>query len=220
MRGVYAIVDLDALALASLDWLETARAILSAGPCAVQLRAKALDTSERIARAGVLAPLCRAARVPLFMNDDVAAAVASGCDGVHVGQGDIAVEEVRARAPGLAVGVSTHTLEQLVEALSRRPTYVAYGPVFATASKRDHEPVVGLEGLADAWQRTSRVHVPLVAIGGIDEARARAVAPFADCVAVIGALLPPLGAAPRVAAQVACLAAALDEGCVAMGAEA
>lgn len=212
MRGVYAIVDVDALGAAAVDAVAFASAVISAAPCALQLRAKSMTTPARIEQARALAPLCREARVPLFMNDDVDAALASGCDGVHVGQGDASIDEVRALAPRLAVGVSTHSPDQIATALLYRPSYVAYGPVFTTPSKRDHEPVVGLDGLAVASRLASEARVPLVAIGGIDVARARAIAPLVDCVAVIGALVPVRGDAAGVRARMSELRAALDDG--------
>lgn len=185
MRGLYAIVDTATLGERGLSVVETARALVAARPAAVQLRAKEESPRETLALLRAIAPICRAANVPLYANDRADLAVLAGCDGVHVGQGDLPVGVVRSIAPGLRVGVSTHDLDQLGRALADRPDYVAYGPVFATRSKRDADAAVGLAGLAAAAERAD---VPLVAIGGIDLGRAPDVARHASVAAVIGAL--------------------------------
>jgi thiamine-phosphate pyrophosphorylase len=190
MRGLYAIADVQTLASRGLDPIAFAGAVLTARPAALQLRAK--DTApgevERLLRA--LAPLCNAAGVPLVVNDRPDLAVRAGCTFVHVGQTDAPIEEVRRSAPSLAVGVSTHTLAELDQALLARPAYVAFGPVFATSSKPDARPVVGVERLRSAHARAMASGVPLVAIGGITRERATDLAGIADAVAVIGALVP------------------------------
>ena len=118
------------------------------------------------------------------------------------------IERVRRIAPGLGVGVSTHTLEQLDAALAARPTYVAVGPVNATTSKANAEAGVGTALLAHANERASLARVPLVAVGGITLERAREIAGIVDAVAVIGALLSPVGEADA-PAQVTARALAL-----------
>ena len=190
MRGLYAIVDVSTLVARRLDPLEFTRAILSARPAALQVRAKELPTREFLALLRSVAPLCRAAGVPLVANDRVDLAALAGCDYVHLGQEDLPIELVRRIAPALRVGVSTHTPEQLERALEARPTYVAYGPIFPTGSKAQPEACVGVAGLRAAAARATAARIPLVAIGGITLERAREVAPFADGVAVIAALLP------------------------------
>jgi len=106
-RGLYAIVDAASLARSGLDLLAFARAVLVAAPAAIQLRAKALSSDVIASLLEELAPMCAAAGVPLVMNDRVDLAVRARCPWVHVGQEDVAVAEVRRRAPGLLVGVST-----------------------------------------------------------------------------------------------------------------
>ncbi len=105
------------------------------------------------------------------------------------------IDGVRRVAPGLRVGVSTHTRVQLESALRASPDYVAYGPVFPTTSKIDPDPCVGLEGLAHAKARATAAGVALVAIGGITVACAPDVARLATAGAVIHALLPSSGGA-------------------------
>jgi thiamine-phosphate pyrophosphorylase len=124
-------------------------------------------------------------------NDRPDFALLAGCDLVHIGQDDIPIERARRLAPGIGVGVSTHTAEQLEAALAVRPAYVAFGPVFETTTKADAEPAVGFAGLRAAYAQTLAARVPLVAIGGISRERARLLVGGADAIAVISELLPP-----------------------------
>ena len=127
--------------------------------------------------------------VTLIMNDRADLALAAGLDGVHVGQDDLSVESVRkVVGPKLIVGASTHNSEQLRMADQTSAEYLAIGPVFATTSKANPDPVVGLEGVRAARQLTTK---PLVAIGGITLANARSVIEAgADSLALISALVP------------------------------
>src|SRR5215469_647022 len=137
MRGLYAIVDVATLAARRVDPLAFADALLEAGPAALQLRAKELSSQETLALLRELAPMCHRARVPLVANDRPDLAILAGCDLVHVGQTVMPIDRVRRIAPGLGVGVSTHTLDQLDAALAARPSYVAFGPIFPTTTKAD-----------------------------------------------------------------------------------
>ena len=111
----------------------------------------------------------------------------AGWSGVHVGQDDLSPEDARRVVGGERwVGVSTHTVEQVRLADAGCADYVAVGPVFATGTKLDAEPVIGLEGVRRARALTRK---PLVAIGGITRENARSVIDAgADSVAVISAL--------------------------------
>lgn len=186
-RGLYALVDTGTLRRRGISPLVFADAVLAGGPAVLQLRAKDASDDEVRALLRALAPRARAAGVLLFANDRPDLAAAEGVPGVHVGQGDAPVSEVRARFPELLVGVSTHDEAQLARAVVDAPDYVAFGPVFATSTKRDAEPVVGLDRLRAARAATD---VPLVAIGGLDEARAPLVAEAGALVAVVSALVP------------------------------
>lgn len=188
LRGLYAIVDADAVARSGLSLLGFAAAVLAARPPVLQLRAKRLGAGETLALLRDLRAPCTAAGALLFANDRPDLAVLAGCDGVHVGQTDLGVADVRRFAPGLRVGVSTHDLGQLRTALAEHPDYVAFGPVFDTASKERPDPTVGIDGLRQAAELTHRASIPLVAIGGIGVEQAVAVARYADLSAVIGAL--------------------------------
>ncbi len=126
--------------------------------------------------------------VKLIMNDRADLCLAAQFDGLHVGQDDLSPESARRIiGPNLWLGVSTHNPHQLVEADQTSADYLAIGPVFATASKQNPDPVVGLEGVRQARKLTRK---PLVAIGGITRANARSVIDAgADAVAVISDLI-------------------------------
>ena len=143
--------------------LATARRAVAAGATVVQLRVKA-GTDEIVERGTGFAGL----GVTFIVNDDVDAALGLGADGVHLGQGDLGAE--RARAAGLLVGRSAATPAQ---AAALDADYVGAGPVWASPSKEDADPPIGLEGLRAIVAAAS---VPVVAIGGVDAANA------ADCI--------------------------------------
>ena len=126
--------------------------------------------------------------VKLIMNDRADLCVAADFDGLHLGQDDLSPEAARRIiGPNRWLGVSTHNPEQLVEADKTSADYLAIGPVFATSSKANPDPVVGLEGVRRARTLTRK---PLVAIGGITRANARSVIDAgADSVAVISDLI-------------------------------
>jgi thiamine-phosphate pyrophosphorylase len=132
----------------------------------------------------------------LIMNDRADLCLAAGFDGVHVGQDDLSPAGVRSViGPERWLGVSTHNPEQIRTADQTDAAYIAVGPVFATGSKANPDPVIGLNGVRAARALTRK---PLVAIGGITRANFREVlAAGADSVAVIRDLLKD----PRRAAQ-------------------
>jgi len=154
----------------------------------VQLRDKEGSPQEVLAGAAVLREVFEDGCV-LIMNDRADLAVVAGFDGVHVGQGDLGVEDVRRVLRGAEgiVGVSTHSVEQVLAA--GEADYLAVGPVFATGTKLDAEAVVGLDGVRRARGLTAK---PLVAIGGITRENCRSVIDAgADSVAVISGLIAP-----------------------------
>jgi len=123
----------------------------------------------------------------LMMNDHADLVGPSGFGGVHVGQGDLSPEDAR-RVVGAKrwVGVSTHSDEQVRIANGTSADYIAVGPVFATGTKADAEPVIGLEGVRRARALTGK---PIVAIGGITRENARSVMDAgANSVAIISGL--------------------------------
>ena len=145
---------------------EQVEAALKGGATCVQLREKELDGAAFLEEARTLAALCRRYGVPLIINDNVEVALASGADGVHVGQDDLTVEQVRRLAGDrLIVGVSAHSVEQALAAQVGGADYLGVGAVFATATKSDAH-VLPRETLAEICRA---VDIPVVAIGGIGE---------------------------------------------------
>jgi thiamine-phosphate pyrophosphorylase len=191
MHGLYAIVDTKLLAARGTDPIAYARALLAVRPAALQLRAKDVGAREILGMLRALGSQCRQLGVPLVTNDRADLAALAGCEAVHIGQDDLPYELVHRIAPQLSVGISTHNLEQLDKALAFKPRYVAYGPVFETATKVNADPVVGIEGLRQASRVARAAGVPLVAIGGITLSRIHELVEYADACAVIGDLYPP-----------------------------
>jgi len=173
-------------------------AVVAGGARLVQFRGKGLPDRRFLALAAEALAAARRGGAMLVVNDRPDVAVILGADGVHLGQDDLEPRAVRSLlSPGTLLGVSTHDLEQLRRARDEPVDYVAIGPVFATRSKAEPDPVVGLATVRAARALTSR---PLIAIGGITEDNARSVAEAgADGLAVISALLsqPDLAAAAR-----------------------
>lgn len=210
--GLYPIVDLDALRLRAWDPLEFAADLLRTEPPILQLRAKQAGAREALRLLEALERMTRGTPTLLVANDRADLAVLSGAGAVHVGQNDLDVERVRRAAPQLRVGVSTHTSEQLERALAAKPDYVAFGPVFPTVSKERADTPVGLGALRAAALRARECQVPLVAIGGINEATLPAVGEIGAAAALIGALFPPSGRLDDVAAHVRRLRDAYESG--------
>lgn len=190
MSPLYAIVDVDVCLRAGRPAADVARACLAGGARLLQIRAKHLPGGAFLRLVDDVAVEARAAGATLVVNDRVDVARAAGA-GVHLGQDDLPIAEARAIVgPDAVVGLSTHTPAQLALALALPVSYVAYGPVFATATKADPDAPVGLHGLASAAATAAAAGMPLVAIGGITLATAAAVhRAGAASVAVISDLL-------------------------------
>jgi thiamine-phosphate pyrophosphorylase len=152
---------------ALVEDLEAARAAVDGGATVVQLRRKGATTNELVeAGAGF-----RDLGVTFVVNDDVEAALRLEADGVHLGRTDEGAE--RALEAGLLLGLSASTRREAAVAEYRGAGYIGAGPVWATPSKPDASPAIGLDGLREICQSVS---VPVVAIGGIDASNA------ADCI--------------------------------------
>lgn len=179
---VYPLTDVQ---LSGLSHADQVRLLSLGGATLVQLREKhmpALQFYEH-ARAAVTAG------VSLIINDRVDIALAVGAHGVHLGQDDMPPEAARRLLGNHAIiGYSTHSVEQAGKALTLPIDYIAIGPIFATSTKTNPSPTLGLEGLRAV--RAAVGNVQLVAIGGISHSNAREVIEAgADSVAVISALL-------------------------------
>jgi thiamine-phosphate pyrophosphorylase len=150
---------------AGIGMVETARAAVAGGATMVQFRDKQAGTAQMIATGRALKAALAGTGAKLIVNDDVAAAIAIGADGVHVGQGDMGVAETRARiGPGSILGLSVETPQLAAAADPALVDYIGTGPVFATPTKSDHKQPVGFNGLA---ANVAASPVPAVAIGGL-----------------------------------------------------
>ncbi|MBE7180714.1 MAG: thiamine phosphate synthase [Terriglobus roseus] len=184
---LYAILDAESCRRKHLDLFETAKALHGGGVRLLQYRDKSAERSEYLRNARQLRSL-----LPdciFLLNDRADLVPEAEADGVHVGQTDVSPDAARAHiGPDRILGISTHTGDQALAAHSTEADYLAIGPVFATVSKQNAEPTVGLCGVQAARAVTQK---PLVAIGGIGLGDARAVEMAgADSIAVISALLP------------------------------
>ena len=184
---LYPIVDEGVLGLHGVATGRVAEDLKAAGVQLVQYRNKVGEPDSILRAAAIVWEVFAGTGCRLIMNDRADLAVLAGFAGVHVGQGDLSVEDAR-RVVGLErwVGVSTHNEEQVGVANETSADYIGVGPVFATGTKVDAEPVIGLEGVRRARELTKK---PIVAIGGITRANARRVIDTgADSVAVISGL--------------------------------
>jgi thiamine-phosphate pyrophosphorylase len=145
--------------------LETARRAVEGGATVIQLRVKNVTTDEVVARGGGFRDLA----ATFVVNDDVDAAIALGADGVHLGRSDEGLE--RAIEAGLMLGRSASSVEEAREGEAEGAAYIGAGPVWATPSKPDADPPIGLGGLREI---AAAVSIPVVAVGGIDVSNARA----------------------------------------------
>ena len=188
---LYPILDASLLSESSIAREARLRSLveelLVAGVSLLQYRNKVGTEREILADANLLRKVVPFGGCTLILNDYPALAVDAGFDGVHVGQLDMAPEEARAViGADRILGVSTHNPEQLAAAELTSADYLAIGPVFATSSKQNPDPVVGIDGIRSARKLTKK---PLVAIGGITLENCEAVIDAgADSVAVISSL--------------------------------
>jgi thiamine-phosphate pyrophosphorylase len=185
----YAIVDVDVCARVGREPAAVARGLLSAGVTCLQLRAKSWESGPMLDLARAL--VAEAGSALVIVNDRADVAAMAGASGVHVGQHDLAPADARrVVGPDVIVGLSTHTDEQLRAALTEPVSYVAIGPVHATATKDTGYDPIGLEGVRGAARLARERGLPLVAIGGITLERAPdVISAGADSVAVAADLL-------------------------------
>ncbi|MBV9211528.1 MAG: thiamine phosphate synthase, partial [Acidobacteria bacterium] len=175
--------------LTGLSHASQVKHLLAGGATLIQLREKQDSPRDFYEDAREALRLAHERGARLLINDRVDLALALQADGVHLGQDDLPVEEARKILGREAViGYSTHNVEQAIEAARLPIDYLAVGPIYATSTKENPDPVVGLEGLSRV--RRAVTHLPLVAIGGITlETAPELLRAGADSVAVIHALL-------------------------------
>jgi thiamine-phosphate pyrophosphorylase len=160
IRGFYAVLDRDDEALA--------RALVSEARV-LQVRIKPrtgrCEAAELVRIARMARRICDAAGAALIVNDRIDVALAAGADGVHLGQTDLSIEDARRIAGELWIGISTHNVAQVRAACDAGADYLGFGPVFATSTKTNPDPVQGIAGLRAAV--VAAAGRPIVAIGGI-----------------------------------------------------
>jgi thiamine-phosphate pyrophosphorylase len=188
---LYAIVDPERAG--GHDLADLARLCAEGGATLVQLRDKVSETRAMVATARAIKKALAPYRVPLVVNDRIDVALATGAEGVHVGQSDMAVEDARQLlGPGAIIGLSIKTVTEAEAAPVDLLDYVGSGGVYVTLSKQQKNAPIGPAGLTrivDVFRRRATKKLPLCGIAGIDESNAAAViAAGADGVAVISAL--------------------------------
>lgn len=199
VRGIYPLLNEDTLAPG--DFAPAARALAEAGITVMQLRLKSLADGDRLAiQRGVLEVL--RGWQGIFVIDDRADLVRIAVDdaagqgpaiGLHLGQHDLPPGLARAIVgPDVVIGLSTHNAGQVVAAMREPVDYLGFGPVFATATKTNPDPVTGIEGLRDACRAST---LPVVAIGGIGASTLGPVAAAQAAAAAVVGLLWPTGCA-------------------------
>ncbi len=183
--SLYLITDRRLMKVPLYEGIEAA---LRGGVRAVQLREKDLSVKDLYRAACRLRSLTSRHGARLFVNDRLDVAIAAGADGVHLGGKSIPLRAVRKVAgKGMLVGVSTHSLEEAIDAERDGADFITFGPVYETPSKMRYGPPAGIEKLREV---TSRVKIPVFAIGGVQPARVQDVARAgAGGVALISAVL-------------------------------
>jgi thiamine-phosphate pyrophosphorylase len=159
--GIYVIITKPVLSYADI-----------AGICVrtnvkmLQIREKDMCDRELLEVCRTIAPITKGTQTRFIVNDRVDIALLCNADGVHLGQGDVSIEDARQLLPaGKIIGLSTHSVEQAREAIAHHPDYIGFGPVYKTPTKKVPDPVVGTALLQ---QVVGFSPVPVVAIGGID----------------------------------------------------
>jgi thiamine-phosphate pyrophosphorylase len=132
----------------------------------VQIRIKDKPESEITKIAETMRKITEKSSTKFIVNDSPEIAMKVSADGVHLGQDDLALEDVRKQvSSNMLIGLSTHSPSQTVDACSRKPDYIGIGPVYLTPTKKNPDPVIGLDGMKRMLDVST---VPSVCIGGID----------------------------------------------------
>lgn len=162
---LYAI--LDTASLKGKDLVHSAAQMIKGGADCIQLRDKGLLSQKEIVEFGTkVRALTKDAGVSFIVNDRVDIAVIIDADGVHLGQNDIPISIARRMLPkDKLIGISTHSLEQALQAERASADYIGFGPIFPTPTKPDYKSV----GLAALKEASFEISIPLVAIGGINK---------------------------------------------------
>lgn len=185
LTGLYVIIDTQALG--QKDVIDAAGKAISGGAKVIQLRDKQHGRGDLLVMAQQLKDLCYKSSALFIVNDYLDIALASGADGIHIGQDDLPLSVVRKELPiDQIVGISTTTLAEAQKAEAEGADYIAVGSIFSSPTKVN-ATVVGLEHLC---QVRNAVSIPIVAIGGINKENiGEVMATGADSAAVISAVL-------------------------------
>ena len=168
--------------------LEIVKAAVSGGVTCIQLREKACSTREFIAQALAIKTFLGTRKIPLIINDRLDVALAVEADGVHLGQSDMPLEMAQKIAgPSMLIGISAESVQDAIAAENGGADYLGISPIYATPTKTDTAPPLGLPGLREIKKR---VHIPLVGIGGLNASNAaEVIRNGADGVAVVSAIV-------------------------------
>lgn len=201
LNGLYVILDPDAARGRSL--LDLLKQAADGGATLFQYRDKTSSMLEAYRRVLPLRQAAADAGARFLINDRCDLALAVEADGVHLGQQDLPIQLARSiLGAGKLIGISTHNEAQVSAAAQAGADYLGFGPIFPPSSKRDHEPVVGIEGLRRIRTLTA---LPIFAIGGITIETAGMIAGAgADGVAVIAAIAQASDITGTVRAFVSC----------------
>ncbi|MSQ31920.1 MAG: thiamine phosphate synthase [Dehalococcoidia bacterium] len=184
LKGLYVIID---PSVCVGDPIKITTLAIEGGAKVIQLRDKANEKGAQLVIARAIAKLTKGSGILFFVNDHLDLALSSGADGVHVGQKDMPLAEVRKIAPvGFMVGVSTNNVSEAKQAEADGADYVSVGRLFPTTSKHDTRPA----DLTRLQEIKRAVSVPVAAIGGINESNLPSVLKHgADMAAVISAVV-------------------------------
>jgi thiamine-phosphate pyrophosphorylase len=168
--------------------LEIVSAAVAGGVTVVQLREKTAETREFVEEALAIRAYLKERKIPLIINDRIDVAQAVSADGVHLGQKDMPIELARKIVgDSMIIGISAESVADAVAAQEAGADYLGVSPIYATPTKTDTAPALGLEGLR---QIRESVDLPLVGIGGLKaENAARVIEHGADGVAVVSAIV-------------------------------
>lgn len=194
LRGTMKEVDwrlclvADAEAAGTRDLVEIVKEAADAGATLIQLRGKSIDTRDFLDLALQMSGFLKPRGIPLIINDRADVVLASGADGLHIGQQDLPLAYARKiLGEERLIGISVNTIGEAQTAEKEGSDYVGVGPVYFTSSKEKLPDILGLEGLRSIRER---VHIPILAIGGITAENAKAVITAgADGIAVISAIM-------------------------------
>ena len=168
--------------------LEIVSAAVDGGVTVVQLREKECSTREFIEQALIITKFLKARDVPMIINDRVDVAQAIKADGVHLGQTDMPLETAKGiLGDSMVIGISVESLQDAIKAKEGGADYLGVSPIYATPTKTDTAPPLGLEGLLEIHKA---VRLPLVGIGGLNKDNsADVIRNGADGVAVVSAIV-------------------------------